>query len=528
MAWQTGTSSGTRDYHDLLRKFIDFKCSKNISAVVVNNVGAGYTAGDILTITHASAHLDATIEVLTIGGGGTIATYKIRNNGAFAAQVVSAVVSAAGSNYAVGNILQVEGGTWTNRAKFSVATLSGSGVATVTLFEGGGSYSSFPSNPAATTKIGPTAGTGSGCTLTLTTQAIIGTSGIAATGGTGAAATFDLTLTDTGWTAVRNRNNETVNALTDERDVILQGTSGANNDPIVGIRTFTQTSGASTRYGWLLFAMDTFNDGLATTAQVNVGPATAPGTDGVNLLMFNVAEKFWFSATPRRSIVVRKSQGGTVLAYHSAYLGFLNAFGTEAEIPYPMYLSGCSSVSNRLPDDGTTNVLTGLTEVYINDANTPHYFRHPGTGAYTQVKNNLTQVNTQNTLSPLGATRLATSGEDNVADETIHEIYSVFSTSINATTAGGSPSLLLLPTLTDNETLRFPVTVKTSLTTGDNTVDTAIRGELDGVYWISAVKSDASTMTPEDTLTAANLDRYRVFPNSFRSQPYSFFALFEG
>lgn len=69
--------------------------------------------------------------------------------------------SAAGSGYLVNDILTVVGGTKTVAAQFKVLTLSGSGVATVSV-QTAGSYTVLPTNPVAVT-----GGTGTGATLTV-------------------------------------------------------------------------------------------------------------------------------------------------------------------------------------------------------------------------------------------------------------------------------------------------------------------------------------------------------------------------
>jgi len=66
----------------------------------------------------------ATFSVSTVGGGGAITAVS---------------VTAAGSGYNVGDVLTIAGGTGTG-AKFTVATLSGSGVATVTITVAGTGY----------------------------------------------------------------------------------------------------------------------------------------------------------------------------------------------------------------------------------------------------------------------------------------------------------------------------------------------------------------------------------------------------
>lgn len=524
MAYQSGTTSGTRDYHDLLNKAVDFACSSHIASALINAAGTGYTVGDVLTITHASAHLAATLEVLTVGGGGQVSTFAIRNAGAFAAQVVSATVSAGGTGYTNGSILQVEGGTWTNRVKFT-ATVTAGAVTSVALFEGGGSYAAFPSNPAATTVVGPSGVAGSGCTLTLTTQALLSTTAVAPTGGTGTGATFDLTLAATGMTAVRNLNNVSTNSVLDEREVVLQGTVAGGAPPIFGLRTYTQGAGVSTNYGWILFGMDSFNDGLATTAQSNVGPLLTPGTGGSNLLTFNVSEAFWFNVTGRRMIVVRKAQGGALLTYQSLYAGLGNPFGSTTAYPYPMYLSASTHVSNRPPDAGS-NIVTGLTELYSDSATqSPAWFRHPGTGVWTNVRNAGANVsNDQVNLYPLGETQHATSGPDQIEANGSFRFFADL-----ALTSGGVPSAVLWPTIGDGEPLLFPCVVKQTPNSASalNDSDTAPRLELDHVFWLSARRADGGVMVAEDTVTDQDGNRYRVFPNVGRTQLYSYFALRE-
>src|SRR5215471_11541728 len=77
---------------------------------------------------------------------------------------ISATVTAAGSGYQVGDTIYLTGGTFAVTACFTVATLSGSGVATVTMTVPG-IYTTKPTNPVSQ---GSTSGAGTGCTLTVT------------------------------------------------------------------------------------------------------------------------------------------------------------------------------------------------------------------------------------------------------------------------------------------------------------------------------------------------------------------------
>lgn len=76
--------------------------------------------------------------------------------------VVSAVPVAAGTGYAVGDLLTALGGTAGSPAVAKVLTVSGGTVLTVRIVDEG-AYSVLPTSPAATS-----GGTGTGCTLTLT------------------------------------------------------------------------------------------------------------------------------------------------------------------------------------------------------------------------------------------------------------------------------------------------------------------------------------------------------------------------
>lgn len=118
-----------------------FSGNGSVAEVDVTAAGTGYTSLPAVGFT---------------GGGGTGLAANV--SGMLA---ISATISAGGSNYAVGDVLKVVGGTQTAQAEFQVATLSGSAVATVTLLQAG-NYTVLPSNPAATTS-----SVGTGATLTV-------------------------------------------------------------------------------------------------------------------------------------------------------------------------------------------------------------------------------------------------------------------------------------------------------------------------------------------------------------------------
>lgn len=525
MAFQKGTSAASGSYRGLLTRLVAFATSKHVSAVAVNAGGTGYTVGDILTVTHAGAYAPLLLEVLTLSGSA-VATVAIRSAGAFSSRVASATVNAGGTGYTTGHIVRLTTGTFTEFGKFTVTASAGVATA-VAVFETGGAYSADPTLTASPTTSNIGLGSGTGLTVNVTMTGLIGTSGITCTGGTGSGATFDLTLTDTGWSALWNRNNYSFNSITDEKEVILQGTVAGGDAPLVGIRSYTATSG-DTRYGWLIAGMDSYNSGLTFATQPNVGPDVVPSTNnGICLLMFDNAQSYWFRVTPRKLVAVIKAVGASVTSYTSMYAGLLNPFGTQVESPYPMYLSGSTRAYSRKPDVGGFFV-TGLTELFSDTIGLcPAVFRHPSTGAWTTVQNsNNGSAITTIVLYPIGAQALANSNPANEDDIGQYGQFNFQMGGAGVSLASGSaPTQIVMPTLGSNELLLIPPTILPG-SSGDNTSEIVPRGELDGVYWIPGNKSDASVVASEDTITIGSL-RYTIFANAHRTERYSFFAVAE-
>lgn len=80
MALSKGTSA---DYLSILADLQTFITSDHVASVAINAAGTGYTAGDILTVAGGTFSKAARILVLTIGGGGAIATHRMYDSGAY-------------------------------------------------------------------------------------------------------------------------------------------------------------------------------------------------------------------------------------------------------------------------------------------------------------------------------------------------------------------------------------------------------------------------------------------------------------
>lgn len=538
--YQQDTVPATDTYKELATIIETLATSKHVSAVAVNAGGSGHAVDDVITITHASAasiggvSLDLTLLVTSVSAGA-ITGVKIINGGAFAERVASAVVgAAAGSGYAVGDILEVQDGVGSSnsKAKFEVLTLSGSAVATVGLYEGGGSYVTTPTtNEATTVGIGPAAFAGDdACTLDLTMQAIIGTTAIAqsSTTGAGTGATFDLTLTDSGWTTLWSKNERTSDSVTDQKEVVLQGTVSEGDSPIVGFFTYRADSGGQKRYGIAWFGMLAFNPALDLTLQPGIGPLawTAGSTSGAQLLIAEeVAENnvFGFCVSPKRICgFVRGNIATENDSYHTFYAGLMNGFGPATTTPYPMFIGASSNASNRRTSDLSH---TGLAEAFQDPSGSgPLYYLRKSDLAWTTVRNAITPTNDQELeiMWPRGIMGEA-SGNENLLVE--NDNYKNFDDGVIASRTRSNVTGKIYPTPgTTNIHTLLPLTVVSSGGSGTNGVNTTIPGELDGCFFVGGVDETGTVFTPEDLLEQGT-DRYIVVPcntESLANRPYQF------
>jgi hypothetical protein len=407
MAFQREVGSGTAratDYRDYLTKLAGFLTSQHVATVAINNGGTGgtYVVGDLVTLTHAGALLDAVFEVTTVSAG-QITGLRIHNSGAFSNRLTGSVtVNAGGTGYSAGisNLyLEVQGGSARENAKV-LATTNGSGVVTsATLIETGGAYSSAPSFPAATAIVGPSGTTvGSGCTVTLSTTGLIGTTGLAVTGGGGTGATVDITLAETGWSTERNANDYVENSVLDEKEVVLKGdATGLTNKPYVGWRTGTDTVGIDTRYAVQHVGFPAYNPAIDFTSQVQHSPGPSGAdefADSGSYLIFpqNLSNEvdFWFSADDlhaKGAININPAANTDDGVYEHHYTGFGDRAKTESEDPYPLVIFASSRDFNADPTT-SSGLITNPAEARVTSGSGPFWVYFPELGAWNDVLNN--------------------------------------------------------------------------------------------------------------------------------------------
>lgn len=498
MGYYTGTATG---YLDLLAKLVTFATGRGLASAAVNNDGSGYAAGDVVSVNGGTHSVTATVEITSVDGGGNVTGIRVVQTGVYTVDptttgnavtggtgtgltlnltmedtgwtknresfyAVSAVITAAGTGYSVGNLLFVSGGTFVDEgAAFTVTSVGGSGTVTgVSLLEKG-EYTTAPSNPAATTDNGP----GSGCTLTVTYE--------------------------------------------DDKNYLLEGEGSGSDEIFVGIRSYEATGA----HNWELSGMTGYSSGSKFIDQPGISPGRFDFSEhGHYVPLNNASLTFWIFVTGRRIAMVAK-MGST---YVNMYLGLLNAFATEDEYPYPLMVAGCSSLFDRQFNSSSIS-LSGLTD-YIGHQSTlnagPASIRDPG-GSWKQVLNSKLSAGSRVAMEALVAfpcgnpTRSGVSAANDGSIGTHTTIKLVPNDSIPGVAAytmnqtpGSSYRSPLWPVLLMEAS---PVR--------------QILGELDGVYWVSA-DGESTDLLTEDSIEAAGFFHH-VFQNCNRTDLWSHLAI---
>lgn len=531
--FQIGTST---DYIDLLDQLVQVATSRHLSAIAVNAGGAGYTAGDILGITGTggtSTHV-AQIEVLT-APAGVIATARVYQGGAYTVDpttvvanaatggtgagatfnltfadtgwtqqrrvkvAASAVVGAGGTGYSVGNVLTVQGGVLGqggSAATFTVATLSGSAVATVTLTSAG-QYEVPPAN-----------------------NAIV-------TGGAGTGATLNVTYA--------NKTGDT--------SLVLVGDAGGSNiDPVVVIKTYTglDESGVNATHNWAAFMATAYSAVLPIHQLVGISPGfnttagdgtvTASTTGDGAFVPLKTADAFnmdwWASITGRRIHLVVKVRGPSTTYYPSLSVGLLNPAGITSELPYPAYVLGSSDRVKVWYRD-TTALFGGISDVISRNngpgfvwASNGTWLNHCGAEISSNTSLAPSYSAPQNTEPRVYLWPLGYQAVTDIADDVTWEVASGTQFDNSNLTAASAVRIYRTPNVAGDLFALFPLTFAQSSFSTDTH---RVFGEIDGCYWFDI----GGTAAASEDRHVQGSTRYRIFQSGTRVQPHSFFCMRE-
>ncbi len=347
-------------YLRMLKHLLDYIRGSHVGSGVINAGGAGYTVGDILTITGGTEFGDSALGAefeVTAEAAGVITTLRLNNSGSYGIEPATltgnalvggtgagatvdlimsswatAVPNAGGAGYVVGEILTLVGGTVeTTAATFEVLTVSMGAVVTVKPVNVG-DYSQLPVNPVVTT---------------------------ASAAGTGAT----LDVTRAGW-LIRNTNY--VDDQTDH-EMWAEGVNDAGSNPFVGART--ETNGGNPQ--WMMAGASSFDPGQLWEDQPNISPVTSFTTSTPTARVpFAIGDMpFWFFVSPRRFIMVHSS----VNNYEMIYLGLINPFidSPATNYPLPTLVSGTTQRSG----EGISSTRSGLHTPITRAGSNQHFLR---------------------------------------------------------------------------------------------------------------------------------------------------------
>jgi len=530
--WQNQT---VQDKRELLTLMGACATSQHVSAQVINAAGTGYVVGEIITLTHAGAFANATFEVLTIGGGGSVSTLVRRNWGAFSNRLATVAVNAGGTGYSVGEIVEVQGGTERQMGKARVDTEAAGVVTAVSVFETGGAYSVAPGLTGATTLgIGPsTFGGNDDLTLNLTMTGLISLTGNATTASAaGTGLTLDITLTQTGWftgsqNLFQDTNDFSLNSINDQKQLALKGTVTGGDEPFIMFRTGTATVGIDDNHFIIWSACDAFNPAVDFNSQTgNMQSMTGIGVGHYTPLFDAQTQDAWISITERKIAIAIKTQGLVTLAYQSGYVGLGNSFATTVNNPYPLVAYACCGFSTVFPDDVE---ITGPVEAQTHSVfDDPYSLRRQEDAVVLGFRNAdpFGVLKEERTVYPGGQNRRLAGASDasTIVGEGRRRFFDIILPS------GAGATSVILPTPDSGGDLLPPIPVVLMET---NTVSEPInpfdklRTEIENMYWVTGLDSTGSAITAEDTTTDQNGTRYRIFRSGSRTEVYSLWAMKE-
>lgn len=417
--------------------------------------------------------------------------------------VIAVAINAGGAGYAIGDILTVSGGTVVSSltATLEVTNVAAGVITGVRVFNCG-AYSANPANP------------------------------VSVTGGGGAAATFNLTFSTQNWTVNRNVASSTSTIRYDtiaggggtqvlEREIQLQGPGNAGTDEIyLGIMEVRDTGAGS--FNWAIAGFTGYGSGLDWSAQPGFSHVS-PDEIAAFTPLTNGAIECWFHVTPRHLKGITRI-GST---YNNFYAGFLNTFGTPAEYPYPLFVSGCSTKWNE--SFGSSGVRqSGLCDPGAYTGSGGNTQGPAGVrwfdGSWQSIRNWTFNGTSRSVQKFLNIAPCGTITNDNGAIPPEDKIANASSTTewsaiIPDTGNPGSPVQNLFPADDSggNQTVLIPNVLHTVFPS------LQIMGELDGVLWASTL---GNNIVSQDRVIVGGI-YYRAFQNCNRTDPFAFCILRE-
>ena len=269
--------------------------------------------------------------------------------------------------------------------------------------------------------------------------------------------------------------------------------------------------------------------GFATSSPEYVGLQDQPGiSPAAYIPLQNTTMTYWFIANDRHIKGVIK----TASSYQPFYIGFLNAYATEAEYPYPLAICGTyhSEVivfgSNTVSNSSFLNPAGSGSGIPASQlwptSRSCSYIRFTD-GIWYKLQNiqagsGNNEANTSTGAGLANVWPMSSTTAPNFPPENLVTIAPSIALQFRNTTPGGIAFAHMLQALgSPRSTILFPMT---AFIIDSN----QLLGDLDGCYWCPA----AGGITSEDIITdsgeSPEVDHI-VFQNVWRTDEWMFLAL---
>ncbi len=495
---------------------------QHVRDVAVNAGGTGYVVGDLLTVLGGTPvnSRPAVIEVTSVAAG-VIDGVKMSDWGTYSANpslTANAVTGGTGSSATMDLTMIL--GDWAQRIANVSSTVDVIEVGAVSIVAVGSGYSvsdvltldSTAGNTSqATFTVSGIDGGGGVTGLSLTTSGDYSgmqSGTIGTTGGGGTGCTVDPKFQPT-------------------RDEYLWEGAGSGTEQVY-IGTRTAYSVAEDQVSWQLVGFTGWDGSSDWEAQSGISPGNSNIDPVVNssrgsyTLLAETTINFWFRANQRAIIFIPDMSGNQ----QSGHIGLLDPYGTNVEIPYPMFVCGSSDLAAESIGSSSIYVraIADPTALNASDNGGPGFFR-TGSGVYEKVWNGVydgNDIGANNTQAffvyPTAEVQIAgLDTEDQIARPGSDDYP--WDQSIPSNKAG-NPSQRLKPSPDSGGDLYLPVPCV--VIQSDGVGKHKAMGEINGLFWVSAEDGLASG----DKFTAGSRV-FRVFQMGANSLSYAHFCVEE-
>lgn len=508
------------DHIDLLHQVRQLVTSRNLTAVAINAAGTGYAVDDILTVAGGTSTHSATLRVKTVGGSGEITAIVVDNAGAYSVDPTTTANAATGGTGSSATFdLTMSAPSWSVLARSQTAT-------GVTLNAPGAGYTL---NDILTIVGGTRHRDSTGSDTDLPTVRVTGvTAGqitsiaVEDAGHLLYAPTSQVLLsggTGSGAAATFTWGDVTSN----EQGLALQGTAAGSTDaPIVLLQAYEDLDRLNVNpvYNWSVGSCTDYDTAQALWQQTNYkGCIGSSGVGSIGPVMtLKDADiydiEFWLQWTGRHLLCVAKVRSGSTTRYPSFLAGHLNPFQSGVEQPYPFIMLASTHYHYSRWDDLNPQLGGVGAPVGVSGS----FLWDGGSGSWKACYSH--SVATTNAFNDGNNSNTAVwpgvekDQGDNVSTDSNQTGFSY----VDMMKQTGSWKLMRTP---DTSGDIFPLFRRYALSADSGSAGYQLYGELPGHFWFHT----AEELISSEDILKQNGSRYLVFQSGDRVDRFAFFAM---